>query len=230
MRAIAALLACVAAVPSLALPTQIEAEYRISTGGLTVGRVTETYQRTGDTYRIDSTTTAEGVLKLFRDETVVLQSEGSIAADGLRPLRFEQRRSGDRSRDIHAAFDWKKGEMRSEYRGEATTLPLPAGTQDRLSVMYQFMNVVPGGVDVRMHMSNGRKVDLYTYRKVDEPRLDTPAGEFATVRYERVTESGRESHAQIWLAKERHNIPVRVVFEDANGLRLEQTITSLATR
>jgi hypothetical protein len=62
------------------------------------------------------------------------------------------------------------------------------------------------------------------------PRLDTPAGEFATVRYERVTASGRDSHAQIWLAKEHHNMPVRVVFEDASGLRLEQTITSLTTR
>ena len=34
--------------------------------------------------------------------------------------------------------------------------------------------------EVRMHMSNGRKVERYAYRKVDESLLATPAGEFAT--------------------------------------------------
>ena len=43
--------------------------------------------------------------------------------------------------------------------------------------MYQFMNLATRANEVRIHMSNGRKVDLYTYRKVDEPRLATPAGE-----------------------------------------------------
>jgi hypothetical protein len=230
VKSLLALLASLAAVSALALPTQIEAEYLISTGGITIGRVTETYKRTGATYRIESTTRAEGVLKLFKDETVVLQSEGRVDAQGLQPLRFEQKRSGDRSRDIHAEFDWRKAEMLSEYRGEQSTQPLPPGTQDRLSVMYQFMNLTQGGAEVRMYMSNGRKVDLFTYRRVDSPRLATPAGEFATVHYERVTENGKESRAQVWLASERYNIPVRVVFEDSNGLRLEQNIVNLATR
>ena len=224
------LIACLVALSAHAVPTQIDAEYRISTGGITIGRVSETYSRDGDTYRIESTTRAEGVFKLFKDDTVVLHSEGRVGADGLKPLRFGQKRAGDRSRDIHAEFDWQKSELRSEYRGEATTQPLPPGTQDRLSVMYQFMNVPRSGAEVRMHMSNGRKVDLFTYRKVDEPRLETPAGAFATMHYERITENAKENRAQIWLASERHNIPVRVVFEDSNGLRLEQTIVSLTTR
>lgn len=224
------LLACLLAPHALAIPTHVEAEYRISTSGITIGRVSETYVREGDTYRIESTTRTEGVFKLFRDDTVVLVSEGRLGPGGLQPLRFEQKRAGDRSRDILADFDWAKSLMHSEYRGEATTHPLPPGTQDRLSLMYQFMNVVPQGERIRMHMSNGRKVELYTYRKVDEPRLATPAGEFATAHYERVTESEKESRAQLWIAKDRYNIAVRVVFEDANGLRLEQTIMSLTAR
>lgn len=229
MRLAAVAAACLLATPALAIPTQVEAEYRISTNGLAIGHVSETFVRQGDTYRIESTTRAEGVLKLFRDETVVLRSEGRIVAGGLQPLRFEQRRSGDASRDIRAGFDWGMSLLRSEYRGELTTHALPAGTQDRLSVMYQFMNLRTEA-SVRVHMSNGRKVELYAYRKVDEPRIETPAGEFATAHYERVTDSGKESHAEVWLARERFNFPVRVVFQDANGLRLEQTLLSLTTR
>ena len=231
MRALLALaFAGLLAAPALALPTQVEAEYQISTGGITIGRVHETYVRKGDAYRIESTTRAEGILKLFRDETVVLASEGRVGPRGLEPLRFEQRRTGDATRDVSATFDWEKAQLRSSYRGENSVHALPAGTQDRLSVMYQFMNLAGAAERVRLPMSNGRKVDLYTYRKVDEPRLATPAGEFATAHYERVTEDEKENKAELWLARDRFNLPVRVVFEDNRGLRLEQTLVNLTTR
>ncbi|MGE0355467.1 MAG: DUF3108 domain-containing protein [Burkholderiales bacterium] len=230
MRLAALALAALLAPAAFAAPTRVEAEYLISAHGIAIGRVHETYLRQGDTYRIDSTTRSEGVLKLFRDETVVLHSEGRVGPAGLVPLRFEQRRSGDRSRDIRASFDWERSLLRSEYRGESTTHALPAGTQDRLSVMYQFMNLAPRGERIRMPMSNGRKVDYYTYRRAGEPVLDTPAGRFPTVHFERVTESEDENHAELWLARERFHLPVRVVFEDTRGLRLEQNLVSLSTR
>jgi hypothetical protein len=195
-----------------------------------VGRVRETFVREGGTYRIESVTRAEGPLKLLLDGTVTLQSEGRVGPRGLVPLRFEQRRTRDASRDILATFDWAASRMRSEYRGEERTEPLPAGTQDRLSVMYQFMNLATRANEVRVHMSNGRKVELYAYRKVDEPLLVTPAGEFATVHFERVLDSPQGRQAQLWLAKDRFNLPVRVVFTDPKGLSLDQELVSLVTR
>jgi hypothetical protein len=79
-------------------------------------------------------------------------------------------------------------------------------------------------------MSNGRKVDVYSYRLVNEERVSTPAGEFDTLHYERVTSSRKESRAEVWLAKDRHNFPVRVVFDNPSGLRLEQSLVALQTR
>lgn len=230
MRFLACALACLATPPVLAAPDHVAAEYRITAAGLSIATVSETYRREGNTYRIDSRTGAEGVLKLFRDDTVILRSEGRVGPGGLEPLRFEQRRERDPGRDIRARFDWDQSLLISEYRGESSTHALPAGTQDRLSLMYQFMHAAPRGDRVRMHMSNGRKVDRYTYRKVDEPVVETPAGSFATVHYERVTESEDENRAQLWLAKDRFNLAVRVVFEDTRGLKLEQTLVKLTTR
>jgi len=223
-------LLALAAMACHALPVEISAEYKLVSAGITIGIVTETFRRDGDTYAIRSTTRSEGPLKLVLDDSITLRSRGRITGDGLQPLEFEQRRAGDASRDIHASFDWEHGVMHSRYKGESREVALPPATQDRVSVMYQFMTRGKGPATVEMNMSNGRKVDRYTYRLVEEVRLATPAGEFDTVHYERVTATAKESKAGLWLARDRFNIPVRVVFDDPKGLKLEQVLLQLQVR
>ena len=224
MKQLAALLAFFAALACHAAPTRIDAQYRVSKAGLVIGHVTESYERTGDSYTIRSTTSSDGALKIFLDDSIVLTSEGRVGPAGLVPGVFEQRRAGNASRDIRATFDWKAGLMRSEFRGEVKDVELPAGTQDRISVMYQFMNVTPKSETFEVNMSNGRKVERYVYRRSGEATVKTPAGEFETLHYERVTQDPGESRAEVWLAKDRFHFPVRIVFDDPKGLKLEQTL------
>ena len=228
--AIAFALCLLACGPALAAPTDIAAEYQLSFTGFTIGHVSETYSRKGDTYAIRSVARAEGPLKLFLDDQLTMQSSGRVVATGLQPLEFAQRRANSTKGAVQATFDWDHGVMHSESGGSRSDVPLPGETQDRISVMYQFMNLKPGSRTVEMHMSNGRKVELYTYRFVDEQDLQTPAGRFDTLHYERVTSSANESRAQVWLAKDRFNFPVRVVFDDPKGLRVEQVLVGLETR
>jgi len=227
--AVAFFAALLASRAALAAPSDIAAEYRLTYTGLTIGHVSETYSRRGDTYAIRSVARAEGPLKLFFDDQITLQSSGRVDAAGLQPLEFAQRRASTAKGAIHARFDWADGLMRSDSEGRTSEVPLPARTQDRISVMYQFMNLAPGDATVTMPMSNGRKVELYTYRFVGEEPVATPAGEFDTLHYERVTSGPHEAKAQVWLARDRFNFPVRVVFEDPKGLRVEQILIGLAT-
>jgi uncharacterized protein DUF3108 len=229
MRRFLALLLAFPAV-ALAIPEQITAEYQITNLGITIGRVHETFVRRGDNYSIQSVTRSEGPLKILLDEQITLESSGKVVASGLRPLRFEQRRARNPRRDVDATFDWERGVIHSTFQGERSEIPLPGDTQDRLSLMYQFMKLTPRGGAMKLPMSNGRKVEVYSYRLVNEERLSTPAGEFDTLHFERVTASDKESKAEVWLAKDRHNFPVRVVFDDPRGLRLEQTLVALQTR
>lgn len=215
---------------AFALPTEISAEYRLTNNGLTIGRVNESFVRTGDTYSIQSVTRSDGILKLLYDDQITLESAGRIGASGLQPLLFGQRRTRDSSKDIKARFDWDNRVILSQSEGKESRIPLPLDTQDRISVMYQFMNLTRNGDVVVMPMSNGRKVSYYTYRFVDEVKLVTPAGEFQTLHYARVLENPDEDKAEVWLAKDRFNFPVRVVFDDPKGLRLEQTIVDLQAR
>ena len=229
MRLLAAALLLVCA-DALAIPEHIRAEYEITNLGITIGRVHETFDRKGEDYAIRSVTRAEGPLKLLLDEQVTLSSTGKVVPSGLRPLRFEYRRAKKPKRDVDATFDWEQGVIHSTFGGERSQIPLPRNTQDRISLMYQFMKVTARDGPMRVPMSNGRKVDLYTYRLVNEERVATPAGEFDTLHFERVTESSREGKAEVWLAKDRHNFPVRIVFDDPKGFRLEQNLVALQTR
>ena len=229
MKFLASLLVLVSTAAA-ALPTEITAEYRLTNNGLTIGHVNETFVRRGDTYTIQSVTRSDGVLKMIYDDQITLESSGRIVAGGLQPLEFGQRRQRDSSRDIKAVFDWDKGVMHSIVDGKLTDVQLPADTQDRISVMYQFMNLTKRGDTVVMPMSNGRKVEFYTYRFVGEVKLSTPAGDFDTLQYERVVSEPDENRASVWLARDRFNLPVRVVFDDPKGLRLEQTLVALQTR
>ena len=218
------------AAPAFAMPSEVTAEYRLTNNGITIGRVHEEFVRNGDTYSISSVSKAEGILKLLYDEQITMQSAGRVVDGNLQPLRFEERRVKDPQRGVAAFFDWEQGVLQSRSRGETSRVPLPRDTQDRISMMYQFMNMTPHAGNFVIVMSNGRKVEHYTYRLVDEPRVKTPAGEFDTFHFERVTYGPKESHAEVWLAKERSQFPVRIVFDDPKGLRLEQELVAIQLR
>lgn len=230
MKRWAAALLATFALAAHAMPLEIAAEYRLTNLGVTIGRVSESFQRTGDQYTLRSVTRSEGVLKLFFDDNITLESRGRVNGEGLQPLEFEQRRAGNHSKDIHAIFDWERGVMHSRFRGESKDVPLPRSTQDRISILYQFMNLEGAGRQVEMHMSNGRKVELYTYRFVEQVRLSTPAGDFDTLHYRRVISDDKDPRTDVWLARDRYNLPVRVVFDDPRGLKLEQTLLELKVR
>lgn len=226
MRILAALLFGFCAAASAA-PSRISADYELTNRGLTIGRVSESYVRTGDAYEIESVSRSAGVLKAFFDETITLRSAGRVDAQGLKPLEFSERRTREPKRNVSATFDWQRGVMQSRFRGEVSQHALLPATQDRISMMYQFLHVEPRAGELTLAMTNGRKIERYTYRLVDEVRIGTPAGEFDTLHYERVRTEPNDRQVEVWLAKAHHNFPVRVVFDDPRGVRVEQVLVAL---
>jgi hypothetical protein len=229
LRILAALLLLVPSL-ALAIPAQIAAEYQVTHKGMVIGRVHETFHREAGAYSIRSVTRSEGLLKIFYDEQITLESRGAVDGAGLRPERFREERVRDPKRNVEATFDWKRGVLRSRFRGEEKEIALPARTQDRLSMMYQFVYGAGDGRERVLSMSNGRKVEQYRYRLVDQPRIATPAGEFDTLHFERVRQKEGDSRVEVWLAPERDHFPVRVVYDDPDGLRVEQSLVALRAR
>ena len=228
---LAALLVSSSAAGAVAAPpSEVKAEYAVIHTGMTIGRINEIFVSRGDTYSAQSVTKSEGPLKVLLDDQITLESSGKIGASGLQPLEFVQRRLKDSKRDTKTSFDWDKGTVATELHGERTEVSLPRDTQDRLSAMYQFLHLASFGPTLAMPMAMGRRVDTYNYRLVDEGKVATPAGEFNALHYARVIDKPSDTKVDVWLAKDRFNFPVRAIFDDPKGFRLEQTLVTLNTR
>ena len=218
---------CIAGA-SFASPTDIRAVYKISWSGILIGQVSEHFKRDANRYTIVSETRSDGVLGLFLHDTLKVTSEGRITPAGLQPVKYEFSRASDASKTILATFDWDANLFKSEHDGKTENIALEPGTQDRLSIMYQFMLSPPHAIKVKAWMTNGKKIEQYVYLKQGDVTLNTPAGDFAAVHYKRDAKPG-DDKAQLWLAKDRFFLPVRVLFEDRNGT-LDQTLVTLSTQ
>lgn len=210
-------------------PQQVTAKYRVIKSGQLVGEVNERFERNGQQYRIESTTSATGIFALFARGAIRLQSSGEITKDGLRPLHFEHHRGADAAKLIVADFDWEKLVASHKYDGKVETAPLLPGTQDRLSQLYQFMFRAPGKHDVDFPISTGRKLSLHHYRFIKEETTGVSAGTFQTLHLSK-ERAADEDGLELWLAKSRHYFPVRIVFIDKNGSRLEQQLESFSLK
>ena len=211
-----------------AAPTSVKATYKVYKAGIWIGTIDERFTREGAHYKIVSATETAGPLRLFLRDTLTVTSEGTVNPAGLKPDSYQFARRNDQQKNISAVFAWGKHQIESRHNDESETFTLPEGTQDRISAMYQFMFNIPRATEVSVWMTQGKQAEQYRYRKVGESVLTVNKENFPTVYYAREAKAG-ESRVHLWLAKEKYFLPVKIVFEDANGGSLEQVLTALHT-
>lgn len=206
-------------------PKKIIAHYKIHKSGILIGTIEERFSRDADAYKIVSETQTAGALKWILNDQLVLRSEGKIGASGLVPTRYEMTRQRDPKKHIISIFDFTKNRvfLTRPGGGMSENFHLPDGTLDRVSAFYQFAFVAPAASEVSFLMSQGKDAERYVYRKMGEPTIKVDETDYATVHYVRETKQG-QANAQLWLAKDKHYLAVRMIFEDSRGLSLEQTL------
>lgn len=219
IRALPLLLALLA-LPALAAPRAVQIDYRLSHNGLEVGTVHETYTRQGSRYRIESQTRAVGPLAMLFKGQLDSSSEGKVSKRGLRPLKFEQTRSDAPKKNLSARFDWTAMQVTHTGKERTETTALPANTQDRLSILYQFMFAKPGAKTLDFDVSSGHGLSHEVYTLVGEETLATPAGKLKTLHYRNQPAQG-EKQIEVWLARDKHYLPaqVRIVDDGATALQ-----------
>src|SRR5690349_10075944 len=131
MRLLVFFIAVLSSLVAAAQPTQIDAEYVVTTnGGITIGRAKTSFVRSGDTYTIRSETRSDGALKAFLDDQFTTQSSGRVDKDGLKPLEYTERRAKDNKRDLKTTFNWSNNVVHTVLHDDPTDLWFPPGTQD----------------------------------------------------------------------------------------------------
>lgn len=209
------------------LPLRAELRYTLFKGenGLNVGKVLQTWQRDGDAYTLTSTAEATGVFSLFFSGRHVQHSKGKIVATGLQPEAFSVQRGSAEKRDA-ARFDWGGSTLHLDSEGRESTAKLAPGVLDLLSFAYQFAFSLPESGDIRIELTNGRKLETYRYRIVAEENLETPLGSLKTVHLTKLHNPGEEG-TEIWLGMDYHYLPVKIRQIDKKGDSAEQVITEI---
>ena len=221
---IPAVLACAAAH---AAPSAVHATYNVMRNGLHIADVTEHYEVKDNTYSIFSDSKAVGLFALAQRGAVTVLSRGEITRTGLRPVHFDARRGSNEARRVTADFDWKTAILKMQFDGRSETAALSAGTQDRLSIMYQFMHTPPvKSRTFEFFMTNGRKIDRYRYSVTPDVTIDTPYRRLVTTHLVKLREPD-ESGTEIWLAPEIHFLPVRLLIIEEDGVRYDQLLTRI---
>jgi uncharacterized protein DUF3108 len=214
-----------AAAAAPAPPQSISASYEVLWNGLRVAVMSETFEAKDGAYRIVSESRAVGMLALFAREPLRLESSGRMTASGLQPHHFEGKRGDGDPRRARADFDWTAGQLTLTRDGAVDHLKLPPATQDLASVMYQFMFLdLANRERFELAMTNGRKLNQHWYTVRAGVEIETAFGRMTTlhlVKQHRPDESG----AEIWLAPQHRQLPVKMVVLDEDGTRVEQNLT-----
>ena len=198
--------------------------------GMSIGVISEQFESDGPNYRIVSDTKPMGLAAFVQRQPLRFTSTGQVTREGLRPVRFEARRSAGENPQVSADLDWGQGQLVLKHHGKTESFPLSAGTQDRLSVMYQFMYLASDRLRVLdFPMTNGRKVDRYRYRAVSDVEIDTGLGRLKTVHLVKQRDPG-DTVTEVWLSPQHHYFPVKLMLVEKDGMRFEQVIQNLDIR
>ncbi|HEX2825639.1 MAG TPA: DUF3108 domain-containing protein [Burkholderiales bacterium] len=221
---------CVAAASAQAAPRSVRATYSATMNGLPIGTISEHFESDGSTYKIVSDTKPQGLAALIQRQPLRFTSAGALTTQGLKPSQFDGRRSAGEAPQVSAEFDWGEKQVTLKHQGKIESFPLPPGTQDRLSVMYQFMFLAPERIrQLDFPMTNGRKIDRYRYRATDDVEIDTGVGRLKTVHLVKQREPG-DTVTEVWISPRHQNLPVKMLIVEKDGVRFEQLIQSVEVR
>ena len=196
-----------------------------------VGRTVQTWETTNDTYRMESTSETTGLAAAFRTEQRVFRSTGRMTPHGLQPESAQSRRTRRGQTDESTArFNWAQGSITIGAAGSPAnqrTGPLPAGSQDVLSFMYQLSLAPPPPGRLQIAIANGSRFENHEFEVAALETLETPLGGIRALSVKQVRKPGTES-LEIWLAADYRYLPVRIRFIGRNGEQTgEQVVTEI---
>lgn len=220
------------AVPALpALPEPETRRFDVSIGdydqGARVAEITYRLDHGSGRYRIETTAQATGLVALVYSGQLTQTSEGSLGAGGLMPEHYAEKRGRRPERAIR--FDRSRSLMIGI--GDDREVPLPPGTQDRLSLGYQLGLVARGdprlvsaGQQLSLPLASLKTIDTVTVTCTGETGLRVRGERLRAVKFEIRNPRHADDRIDIWLGPDQSMLPVRIRFVEAEGKVIDQIL------
>jgi Protein of unknown function (DUF3108) len=193
-----------------------------------VGRTVQSWKIDGRRYQLASRSETTGLADFFRSQHRTYFSRGELTPEGLRPETFLMSRNRGRGvEEARATFHWTQGTV---VLGGAANLheePLPRGSQDLVSFMYQLAMDPPSPGRRNITITNGTRMQTQVLDVLAEQKIETPLGVLRALPVKQVRKTGNES-VDVWLAVEYRHLPVRIRFYGRDGEPTgEQIVTEI---
>lgn len=215
-----------AALPPLnPLPPRIDLRFQVHYG-LASGEQTMVWvNEGGQRYTAISVASATGLAGVFYRGQFVQTSRGRITPHGLQPEEFRDQRGDKRST---AQFDAAQGQLTlNPAKGAPRHFTYPGEAQDVLSLFFHLaLTAPPPESRLTYTVFNGKKLRDYTYVVRGETVIETAVGSLRALHLARATDG--DGRFEVWLAIDRHYLPVRVLRSDDKGNEVELRIQSIA--
>jgi len=183
-----------------------------------IGRVVQSWEVADGEYRISSEAETAGIVELFRPQRLHYLSRGRVTREGLKPDSFQMNRTRrGQTETAEARFDWDGGSIRYGHTRDPRSAALPAGAQDFMSFIYQFVLVPPAAGRHRVPITSGSRFEVYEIEVAPEETIETPLGIVRALPVKQIARAGAES-IEIWLAAEYLYLPVRIRYFDREGI------------
>jgi hypothetical protein len=210
---ILAVCALFAASPMAAeLPGNFTAHYALSLNGFKLGESKVSLDTQADNrYRYRSHTYSTGVAKLFRSDTVRESSQFTLHQERIRPQEYRFDHTGDK-KERHALlkFDWQAHKVSNTVEGHTWEMKIPAGTLDKFVVQLAVMMDLRNGEKMLSYaIADGGKLKQYQFAVIGEETVKVPAGEFATLKLERLRKDNDRT-TYFWCAPDLGYLPVKI--------------------
>lgn len=205
----------------------VQAQYHVLFQGVKIATMTENFTRNQNTYHIENNSIAAGFAAMLKPEKIHTVSTGIVTAKGLRPIAYSQTRKLDPQRNAYAVFNWDAQTVTLKDKSGTFTVPLLAGTQDRLSSMYQFLHLsLKEETTHTFSMTNGNKITDYVYNITPNQSVTTPLGTFTAIYLSSLSQNNSR-RSEIWIVPEHGNFPYKMILTDSDGKKFTQVLTKL---
>lgn len=199
-------------------PAHVELAYEVSYNGSVVAEVSYVLEHDGKGYNLAERWKGRGVYGLLGEAKRT--SRGTLGADGMRPLYYEDARTARPT--ATARFDWQAKSLTLQYKRGPQQRPMPPHAQDRLSFLFSFAFAAPGKGPFEFKVVDGKGIADYVFEVKGRERLKVPAGEFEALRLaQRLVGSGDRGR-EVWLDPARSYLPMRVLIVQEDGTRIDQ--------
>ena len=215
--------------PARMPPKKIELAYTAFLGEqkFEVGPVNLNFTHDAGRYKLVVKGRGRGIAALLYPGTFTGESEGQITSEGLRPDKFtEERGNPDKRRET--IFDHEKKLLRIP---EKDPIPFEGAPHDALTWIVQFYFAAPKGDSVTFSVGTSRRMDVYTLKRADDEKINSPAGEVVA----QVWKGGRKPEADgkpngsatFWLVPAWHYVPFKLKVVNAQGRSASFELTSV---